>query len=205
MRRMSADELARDRTAVIVDIRQAEERDAVGWVPGSLWRPHTEPTAEWAKTLPEGEPLVLVCMTGRRTFELLGELKPIREGRVTDLEHGTMGWGGSGRPLVRTDPHVLPEGLRTQIGPISLPAFKREVLSCFVATAIKVDSTDQLDENTPDDVYSVFPEGPTPVEAAREGIDRLAARAFHEGYPLDLIAQNCTYYHQQACRIEDGE
>ncbi|MCB9682605.1 MAG: rhodanese-like domain-containing protein, partial [Alphaproteobacteria bacterium] len=124
MARVGPDELSGLRSAVIVDLREADERDTIGWVPGSVWRPVGADPETWARALPAGRPLVLVCMTGRRSLALIDTVARVTGGPVVDLEGGTIGWAETGLPLVRMDAATLPGELAGDLRAVSMQEFQ---------------------------------------------------------------------------------
>jgi len=200
--RVAPEELATTRSAVIVDIRHLDEREMTGWIPGSIWHPQEEDLEAWARTLPTGAPIVLVCMTGRRSLEVVEALQGHLEHGLIDLEGGTMAWAAAGLPLVRADRSALSDTQAGDLRALTLEEFQRDVLSCFVATALKVDADHRLEGDLTSEVYETFDEALDRQAQARHGVDRLAAQAFAEGYPLDVIAENCCFYYQLAGHIQ---
>ncbi len=100
-----AEELAAGR-AMVVDIREAEERVVDGAIPGTVHAPrgmlefYADPTDRFHR--PEFEPdrrIVLHCSGGRRSALAVALLQDMGYTNVAHLESGFEGWRKAGKPV----------------------------------------------------------------------------------------------------------
>jgi rhodanese-related sulfurtransferase len=125
------------RDFVVVDIRSASERYCgEGFIPGSISIPEDEPLMEeeviaWGRR----SPLVLACLTGRRSVTLAKALKE-REPQLNlaNLTTGLLGWIAEELP-------VAGRGADYPSGYVHSPASPRicrAIASCFVAETVEL-------------------------------------------------------------------
>jgi rhodanese-related sulfurtransferase len=106
---------ARDRGAVLVDIRPAASRAAEGEVPGALvvernvleWR--FAPDSEWR--LPQAGPdarVVLFCNEGYASSFAADTLRRLGVRRATDVDGGFRAWAAAGLPTVPGGSSAVP-------------------------------------------------------------------------------------------------
>jgi rhodanese-related sulfurtransferase len=97
-----ADGLVRNRLAVLVDVREADEVKASGIAQGALWFPTSkvkENGADWAKfkeTLPKDKMVVLYCAAGGRAGSIAKDLAA--QGYQTGNMGGFSDWQKAGLP-----------------------------------------------------------------------------------------------------------
>ena len=118
LRRFGPDELAAameagpDELPLVIDIRDRDDRERTGMIPGSVsipllvleWRcdptsGHSHPAVRSLDQL-----VVTVCNEGYTSSFAAASLKRLGFGRAADLEGGVEGWGAAGLPLVQTPP-----------------------------------------------------------------------------------------------------
>ena len=179
--------------AAIIDIRSREERTSeLGYIPGSRAFPENEQLAEQlAAAYPKDHPLVLACLSGRRSQRLLSAMREEGFEHVAHLKGGMLAWQGAGLPVcgaAQIDPDELPEVA-------DLNDLPRAIVSCFVAESVETQldggGTSIVDprpivERIIDDSWR---DAPT-TAAIRESLDRLAEIARAMGHPLGHIAHN---------------
>lgn len=185
-RRLHPSDLLRDRPTVI-DIREPEERELMGWIPGSLHRPGAPP-----EVLSEAGGVVLACATGRRTQEVLAVLE--QQGiDGSDLEGGLLAWSA-----------VFPVSTVPEVGdgePVPLADFVRQLRSCFVVESVESGAIEATD---PMDVISQVLEGieeDRSVAALRDRVDELAHRAWCSGHRLDFIEEHVRDFYGLSQRV----
>ncbi len=103
---LSPIDLERDRSLVLVDIRPLEERvSELGFIPGSISLYLGDDLRAFAGKLSllssEG-PVVLSCVSGRRSGDAIRALEPLL-GTTMHLEGGLLAWEGSLLPIERPD------------------------------------------------------------------------------------------------------
>ena len=126
LRRLGPDELAaaleagsgtdpvpgRDDPPLVIDIRDRDDRERTGMIPGSVSIPLL--VLEWRCDLTSGhshpavqsldQPVVTVCNEGYTSSFAAASLKRLGFERAADLEGGVEGWGAAGLPLVQPSP-----------------------------------------------------------------------------------------------------
>lgn len=124
-------ELEADRGLVIVDMRPPEERvTELGFIPGSILLPYTDDPVRFAERLAHlgaDGPVVLSCVSGRRSGLAVGALAPLL-GPTRHLEGGLLAWGAAGFPLCHAEDRP-PPAVRT---------FHASFRSTFLAELIQV-------------------------------------------------------------------
>ncbi len=108
---LSPIDLERDRSLVLVDIRPLEERvSELGFIPGSISLYLGDDLRAFAGKLSllssEG-PVVLSCVSGRRSGDAIRALEPLL-GTTMHLEGGLLAWGATGFPMCYPEPHGPP-------------------------------------------------------------------------------------------------
>lgn len=187
--------LAPRRDMAIVDIREPEEREVMGMIPGAYPFPVARLSRQpWRlmAVIPASRPIALACMSGRRSLEALEVTRDVGFSEVCSLKGGLLGWADAGLPLA---------GLRapSEPPPASLAALEQELVSCFAAERIEAilsadDAAAALQESPHQQVRdllaSLKAEGVAPAEALDEAISRLGLMAWTGGHPLPNIAAN---------------
>ncbi len=175
--RTGPEELALDRVRQPVDLRSAEERMLMGWIPGSRW------IADLGRVrtgqLPHGR-VVLYCATGRRSVSVVRQLE---EEDWIDLSGGMSAWVGAGLPVA-----TVGSGPMDDL-PATVQRLRRDVLACFVGASAESD----LELDVVRLVETSLPHEDRWL-AWMHGLDRLAAWSWRLGLPLDAIAANSTRY-----------
>lgn len=189
---ISPEELVELHRYAIVDIRSLEERrdPSVGLIPGSLWFPaerlRTEPMGltELLEAPPEG--VVLACLTGRRSADLVAEVEPLGFPLVRTLRGGLLAWAAA-HPVCRLGHPRAPQ---------EPTLARRRLTACFVAESVENtlerDLEDAFDPKS--EVHRIVDEAlarhDNPAEGWVEAIERLAALARHRGHPVGHVASN---------------
>lgn len=92
--------------AVLIDIREREELDATGIIPGAVHAPRG--TLEWSvdpasptfiPTLDPAKVVVLYCRSGNRSALAAHQLEKMGYGSVSSLQGGITRWKTEGRPV----------------------------------------------------------------------------------------------------------
>ena len=198
--------LAEFHEAAIIDIRSREERTSeLGFIPGSRAFPERDVLeGRLAADYRQGHPLVLACLSGRRSERLLSAVREQGFERVVHLKGGVLAWQAAGLPVcgaAQTDPADLP-------AVADLRDFPRAIVSCFVAESVEaqLDGGEAIVDPKPivehiiDDSWRG---APTP-EALRESLDRLAETARSMGHPLAHIARNVDRMRAALLAFEQG-
>ena len=118
LRRFGPEELAAaleagpDPRPLVIDIRDRDDRERTGMIPGSVSIPLL--VLEWRCDLTSGhshpavhsldQPVVTVCNEGYTSSFAAASLKRLGFEQVADLEGGVEGWGAAGLPLVQPAP-----------------------------------------------------------------------------------------------------
>lgn len=168
-------ELEADRSLVIVDMRPPHERvSELGFIPGSILLPYDDqplPFAEKLAHLGSDGPVVLSCVSGRRSGLAVNALAPLL-GPTRHLEGGLLAWGAAGFPLCHPEEHTPPTA-RTFHSTFR-STFLAELIQVSVDTGFDLDPIGLLDY-----VYSASGIAPAP-SLPRPGSDgswRLLDRA----------------------------
>lgn len=175
---------------LIVDIRPEEERrdPALGFIPGSvhLLVDELDALTRWSQRTP----VVLSCLSGRRSKEILTMLPPSSQPMAT-LDGGLLAWTAQGLPvsgleLERQAPATLP--------PEDIFAHLR---ACFIAQMTET----TLDQNTnaPEDPMALLEQcferascdtPPSTLSQWEHVLDHAAALSRQNGTDLKTIADN---------------
>ena len=106
---LTADDVAAELAAgaaVLVDLREEDERTRVGTIPEAIPAPRgmlefwADPTSPYHR--PEFDPearIILVCASGGRSALGADTLRMLGFGRVAHLDGGVKAWIASGRPV----------------------------------------------------------------------------------------------------------
>ncbi len=106
---LTADDVAAELaagTALLVDLREEDERTRVGTIPEAIPAPRgmlefwADPTSPYHR--PEFDPearIILVCASGGRSALGADTLRMLGFGRVAHLDGGVKAWIASGRPV----------------------------------------------------------------------------------------------------------
>ncbi len=144
------------------------------------------------RAYPEDMPLVLACLTGRRSGELASLMIQHGIDRVANLEGGVLGWQAAGLPVCGAgvvDPDRAPRIA-------SLADLPRRIVSCFVAEA--AEAALDADASPLDDPRAIVEtllatarsgDGLHPA-AVIEALERLGEIARLRGHPIENIAKN---------------
>ncbi len=187
------------RSARMVDVRNRDEREAFGWLPGTVWLPRARALSQLQAMVakPSARPVVLTCMSGRRTVAIARELDAHARRPIFSLTGGILAWRQLGLPVCATDPTLLPSALFDPVAdePIDAGRFRRELLSCFAGAAVAAGSEDGDLEKTVATALAVFDGSRASAHLA---VERLGAKAWAEGHPADLIVRNVSYFYRLA-------
>lgn len=114
---LSAEQVAQeieDPQVVLVDLRETEERQKSGVIPGAIHAPrgmlefYADPTS--AYHMPEFDPdkrVILHCASGGRSALAVAALRELGYTRVAHLAPGLKGWAEEGRPVETYQPRVI--------------------------------------------------------------------------------------------------
>ncbi|MCA9618254.1 MAG: hypothetical protein KC731_04515 [Myxococcales bacterium] len=202
---VSPEELAAARWMDVVDIRTDEERDLVGFIPGSVRVPPDRIDVEWLREW-GSSCAVLVCTTGHRAERIVEDWPAGNHSTLGWLRGGVLRWQELGLPIV-TD---LVEVNGFEVADASTPdALVSLLRSCFVAEVIEgaMQHDDAID---PIEVFDAALDAAGIVDRACEPddlpalIDHLAAAHRRLGGPMGRIAQNVGAMRMLARRIRDG-
>lgn len=189
--------LASSREIAIVDIRGAEERQLMGFIPGALpISPQilqTQPQQSLA-VLPPQTPVAISCLRGHRSAPIAewlaaqGIMEP-----VYTLEGGVLAWQSAGLPLCNVS-STQPDPVTDISGLIQL------IRSCFVAESVEAMLSNPAQASTNDgfnprkEVERILAEAleqhPDQTVALSRVIERLAVMARRHGHPLEHIVAN---------------
>lgn len=134
---VTVDQLASDRSLLPIDVRPFEERyDGMGFIPGSLGLPPQAPWA-WLGYVASASPVVLVCMSGRRSAELVGEFAA-RGIAMQTLDGGVLEWASHGLPLAGSQ-SSKPAEIEAGLG--------QALRSCFVAQMAEMIAVSDLGDD----------------------------------------------------------
>ena len=128
-----------DRSFSLIDIRPVSERvSELGFIPGTLLWPLEDDLRAFAEKiahLSATKPVVLTCVSGRRSGLAIAALEPLL-GPTRHLEGGLLAWSASGFPLCHPEELSPPEG-----------HFHARFRSAFLAEMIEVSvaSDDDVD------------------------------------------------------------
>lgn len=103
---------ARDRGAILVDIRGSEQRAEQGVVPGAVWFPRNvlewrvDPESEASDTrvADPGAELILFCFEGYASSLAAATLQRLGFTRATDIVGGFAAWASAGLPVDSNPP-----------------------------------------------------------------------------------------------------
>ena len=108
----AAQEAGRAAEPLVIDIRDRDDRERTGMIPGSVsiplivleWRCH--PSADYAHPAVESfdQPLVMVCNEGYTSSLAAASLRRLGFTDVTDLEGGIESWAAAGLPVTAPPP-----------------------------------------------------------------------------------------------------
>lgn len=196
-REISPASLASEREVAVVDVRPLQERFGdLGYLPGS--RAFEADDAERLAAVLRAEygdrEVVCVCLSGRRSGEIVAELRQAGFANARNLAGGVLAWREAGLPTVGLD------------DPDDVPAVEcpedllRAVLACFVAETVEV-ALDRGEFDVGDGGYDPRAEveahfapalatDPPDKRRLHEALDQLAEVARFRGHPLDRIAVN---------------
>ena len=188
---ISRTDVLQRRDILLLDIRDLREREAVGYIPGSLPLP-LDPRDEFLLGLAHlpREPLALVCMSGRRSN--LSIPLAVRQGfpEIYSLTGGVLGWGADGLPLCGLQEPPAPPQIHT------IDAIERELISCFVAETIEtvLSQDGDLSVDPHREVLNIIAAArqrtASPARALREAVTSLGRIAWRRGHPPAKIAEN---------------
>lgn len=114
---LSAEQVALELTdprVVLVDLRETEERQESGVIPGAIHAPrgmlefYADPTS--AYHMPEFDPdkrVILHCAAGSRSALAAAALRELGYTRVAHLALGLKGWAEEGRPVDAHQPGAI--------------------------------------------------------------------------------------------------
>lgn len=191
MHRINAHELSESQNWNIVDLRSHEEREALGFIPGSLVLPtsNVDATVKWLEDLVDDHPIVIYCTSGARSEVLVRELVGLTERAILDLEGGVLAWQQAGLPCSFGDPddcHDLES---------SPQDFLLALRSCFVGQTVETILDHDIEVN-PVELFEQcqartqpldYPDTPSYLRAI---VDHAAHISRLLGTSLDSIARN---------------
>lgn len=134
---LTPEELVRDRSYVLVDMRPVAERTSeLGFIPGSLLLPLGDDLRAFAMQmahLSNDGPIVLSCVSGRRSGNAVRALEPLL-GPTRHLEGGLLAWSAQGFPISH------PELCEAPVAPASFHAsFRSRYVAELVEAAVELD------------------------------------------------------------------
>lgn len=179
----------------LIDVRAHDERTLdVGFIPGSRSFGAIYPgtLAKNIRTIYADQPVALICLSGRRTADLIPRIRAIGCTSVSSMEGGLLGWRGAGLPTVG-------DGEAPPIPNVSsAQELKDAIIGSLVAELVEF----ALDHNDEQSLHGLDPApeverimGPAlnePLDrfALYEALDKLAEQARFRGHPLYRIANN---------------
>lgn len=187
----------------VIDIREPDERhNGIGFIPGSrhvAGQDIDETVARLIALYGSETPMVLFCMSGRRSLEVAAAM--VKEGysQVFNLSGGVLGWMAQGFPTCAS---LDDDGIASDHAPSSIEEFIRELSSCFVAET--VENAINRDIEVPMDprgyISGVVSEelsrsSQSPRDALFTTLDRVAETAREMGHPLERMAKNVNKMH----------
>ncbi len=196
--RVTPAELVAQRQLPIYDIRPEEERfGELGWIPGSLHVP-SELVRSFKARNHASTPVVLACVSGRRSRELAIDLAA-QGVEVVDLAGGLLAWAVE-HPIC-TVPVVAPT-----VDALPLDAFVRQVRSCFVVEAVESGALEAEAVDPLAALQAVFDDiEPVTLRALWSRLDKLAFVAWQAGHRVDFIAEHVMHFYGLATRVPTGE
>ena len=185
-------EVESDRSYSLIDIRPVSERvSELGFIPGTLLWPLEDDLRAFAERiahLSATKPVVLTCVSGRRSGLAIAALEPLL-GPTRHLEGGLLAWSASGFPLCHPEEHAPPPGhfhVRFR------SAFLAELVELSVTTDADIEPLacleyvyDALDMNVPTGIAQRLE---VPREVAWPLIDRAGAVLRDFGGECERIA-----------------
>jgi rhodanese-related sulfurtransferase len=190
--RLSPAAVSERRELTIVDIRSFEEREVMGWIPGSL---HVNGD-ELLRVADEDAPVVLACASGRRSAALA---ERIGSGglRVYDLEGGLLAWQKT-LPVCQ-----FPD---EPCDPVSRRDFLRQLRSCFVVESVESGAIERDGVDPVSTVEAIIGDLPDDADLPTlfASIDRLALEAWRHGHRLDFIAANVSRFYGLARCVDSA-
>ncbi len=188
-------ELLAHRELTLIDTRpEAERFGDLGFIPGSRWFPEEVLTGDpfqLTDELPQDRGLVLACLTGRRSVELLPVVTALGYGDVRILKGGLLAWSAALPVCQLRAPESGPSR------PMSVEALNRQIIACFVAESVENALRQGLDAEAfnpkavvDEVVAQAFERHQNPRAALYEVIERLSELAWQRGHPIETIAGN---------------
>jgi rhodanese-related sulfurtransferase len=186
--------------AALVDVRPPAEREGdIGFPPGSraFAAEDVGALAEALEAAYPERPIVLLCLSGRRSGEVALQLQERGMARASSLAGGVLAWRAAGLPTVGVE-EPDPEDVPVVDSAEELP---RAVIACFVAETVEValDRGDDMDDGLEDvdpveEVEALFAPAisahPLDKRGLYAALDQLAELARFRGHPLERIASN---------------
>ena len=183
------------RGAVVLDIRPLAERyGGLGFIPGSIGFPVEEDAPDLGALVErsEGQPIVLACLSGRRSrvvTEILAESGLVTE--PANLSSGLLGWQAAELPVAGV-------GMRWEVGAEARrvpPPICRDIAACFMAEAIELSLDGGVDVDPSQLFARCCAEANVDQHAPDLGgilrlLDNAAARTRTLGNAYDRIAAN---------------
>lgn len=137
-------ELATSRDVRLFDIRPPDERyGSVGFVPGSIGVGESAAALQAsAAEIPPGDPIALVCLSGRRSEHAAALLSQHLGREVANLTGGVLAWREAGLPVCGVAPKLEPgDPLQRTLAIAEVP---RVLAACFVAEVATM-TDDEID------------------------------------------------------------
>ena len=115
--------------ALLVDIRDGEQRRRDGTIPGALiidrtvleWRIDPDSGATHPAIPDLSTPLILICNQGYSSILAVGSLLDLGAASVTDVSGGFEAWRAAGLPIQPTEKGPMPAGRRAARATANLP------------------------------------------------------------------------------------
>jgi rhodanese-related sulfurtransferase len=194
--KVSAAWLAAHPEITLIDLRPQEERmGELGFVPGSRTCKDEEELLELAAR----EPVVVMCLSGRRSTAQLARLKA-RGAAARELDGGLLAWRAAGLPVC--EPLIVADA--PTLGTLS--DAPRKIASCFVAEQVELalDRDEEIDALAL--LRAIFAEQGVSWEAPdKEGLyrvlDAAGAQSLRLGNTLDRVARNMSRYYAAVQRL----
>lgn len=193
-REVSVLEIAAMPHVPVWDVRPyAERNQAPGYIPGSRSAPMTTSDAvslPWQKIVEEAPCLVLVCLSGRRSGDIVDQLWAAGQERVLQLRGGVLEWQASGLSLCEPFGPEPPDWAAVQ----TLDDFKREVIACFVAESVWLHTAlagpEFVSPKSLVERVLAQPQALSSFDGALATLDLLAENLRRIGHPIDRLGSN---------------
>ncbi len=201
MREQTATELASTRDHYMIDVRPLEERrGGFGFVPGSLALGSGDLTSLIDD---DGLPVVLYCMSGRRSAELIEGLPEPLARRVVNMEGGLLAWINADFSVAMSeDVEREPVHVTFEDGAAFLTGLRSCFIGQLVETILEFDlDLDPLELFEQLEARVLSREHTDAAEQVRDLIDHAAHLSRILGTPLEAIASNTEWAYENVERF----